>query len=180
MPSPLDDLYFEWLCTQIMNTKLKSPSKTYWALLRQLFTKEFVWIVPNDDNRLADGLELRQEFVREAGIRDADQAWWDMGCSVLEMLIALCRRCEFQNDMPVKEWFWKFIDNLGLTKFNDSWYKKEHNEALIDERLNRLIYRTYRYDGSFGGLFPLKEPKADQREIEIWYQMAAYMVQEYF
>ncbi len=46
---PLDERYFRWLCSQVVNVKLKNPSRTYWSLLKQLHTKEFVWIIPNDE-----------------------------------------------------------------------------------------------------------------------------------
>jgi hypothetical protein len=178
MEAPLDDLYLEWLYAQVASVKLRSPSKTYWHLFRQLFRKEFVWLVPNDDNRVEDGRELRHEFLSFTGIRDVDPHWFDLGCSVLEMLIALARRCAFQTEATEEEWFWKLMDNLDLTKFNDAWYKAEHNEALIDERMNRLINREYSYDGSYGGLFPLHNPERDQRDVEIWYQMSAYLLEQ--
>jgi hypothetical protein len=178
MEVPLDDLYLEWLYSQVASTQLRSPSKTYWSLFRQLFTKEFVWIVPNDDNRVEDGRDLRREFLSVTGIRNVDPNWIDLGCSVLEMLISLSRRCEFLTEATAQEWFWRLMDNLDLTRFNDSWYRKEHNEALIDERLNRLIFRNYYYDGSFGGLFPLKNPDRDQRNVEIWYQMNSYLLEQ--
>jgi hypothetical protein len=38
-------------------------------------------------------------------------------------------------------------------------------------RLNRRLYTT----SGYGGLFPLEEPKEDQRKVEIWYQMMAYL-----
>lgn len=178
MDVPLDDLYLEWLYGQVADLNLKAPSKTYWKLFHQLFTKEFVWLVPNDDNRVEDGRDLRREFLSVTGIRISDRSWLDLGCSVLEMIIALARRCEFQTEATAQEWFWKLMDNLDLTKFNDSWYRRESNEAMIDERLNRLIFRTYSYDGSFGGLFPLKNPERDQRDVEIWYQMSAYLLEQ--
>jgi len=64
MNEPLDDLYLTWLYSQIGSIKLKQPSRTYWSLFRQLYTKEFVWIIPNDDNRIEDGRDLRFKFQR--------------------------------------------------------------------------------------------------------------------
>ena len=46
----------------------------------------------------------------------------------------------------------------------------------IDEILNKFIDRTYRASG-YGGLFPLRHSKEDQRKVEIWYQMAAYLIE---
>jgi hypothetical protein len=89
MSEPLDELYFRWLYAQVSNVRLKNPSRTHWSLLKLLHTKEFVWIVPNDDNRLEDGRLLRVEFVELNDIHDVEPSWMDLGCSMLEMLIAL-------------------------------------------------------------------------------------------
>jgi hypothetical protein len=169
---PLDELYFKWLYGQVGSIKLKNPSRTYWALLRQLFTKEFVWIIPNDDNRLEDGRDLRQEFMQEQKV-DVDPQWLDLGCSMLEMLIALSRRLSFEDDTPADEWFWTLIENLGLRSFSD---KNLVAADFVDEVLDDVIWRTYDSDGK-GGLFPLKNPGGDQRDIEIWYQLSAYLIE---
>src|SRR5690349_15038133 len=71
MPSaPLDELYYQWLYSQVGSTRLKDRTRTYWRLLKLLFTKEFVWIVPHDDNRIADGTDLRYEFVDHSRLND--------------------------------------------------------------------------------------------------------------
>jgi len=46
---PLDELYFTWLYSQVGSVRTRNPARTYWSLLRYLYTKEFVWIIPNDD-----------------------------------------------------------------------------------------------------------------------------------
>lgn len=178
MDMPLDEIYLRWLYSQVSSVRLKNPNKTHWNLLRQLLCKEFVWFVPNDDNRVEDGRELRREFLVDLKIREVDPDWMLMGCSVLEMLIALSRRIAFEESTKPSFWFWKLIDNLGLTQFNDAWYLAHRNEEVIDDRLDTLIFRTYAYDGSQGGLFPLKYPNKDQRTIEIWYQMCAYILEQ--
>jgi len=170
---PLDELYFRWLYSQVASVKQKNPSRTYWALLKQLFTKEFVWIIPNDDNRLEDGRDLREEFIEERQLHNVDPAWTELGCSMLEMLIALSRRLSFEDDQPADEWFWKLIENLGLRGFTD---KHTYTAEIVDEILDDVIWRTYGEDGQ-GGLFPLKHPNQDQRDIEIWYQLSAYLLE---
>jgi hypothetical protein len=176
MTRPLDDLYLEWLYTQVASVEEKSASKKYWRLFHQLYTKEFVWIVPNDDNRVEDGRDLRYEFIDCTGINAVDPNWFDLGCSVLEMLIGLSRRCAFDGGGEPKDWFWQLMENLELTQCTDSWYKR-HSDVIINERLDRLVFRTYSYDGSYGGLFPLKHPDRDQRDVEIYYQMCAYLLE---
>ncbi len=173
MSPPLEEEYFVWLYSQVGAVNLKNPSRTHWSLLRQLFKKEFVWFVPNDDNRVEDGRDLRYEFLEERGIEDPGPTWRGLGCSMLEMLIGLSRRLAFQADGEPIEWFWQLLENLEIVH-NDQHY----NDALaeeIDDALDRVIWRTYNSDGS-GGLFPLQNPREDQRQVEIWYQLGAYVL----
>lgn len=173
MSEPLDELYFRWLYSQVCSVKLKNPSRTYWSLLKLLHTKEFVWIIPNDDNRLEDGRLLRYEFVQEQQLGEIEQDWLDLGCSMLEMLIALSRRLYFEDDLPADEWFWCMMENLGLHRFTD---RLGWSEQDVDDILDEVIWRTYDVDGR-GGLFPLKHAHEDQREVELWYQLSAYLLE---
>ena len=173
MSAPLDNLYFEWLYAQVGSVKRTNPSATYWKLLKLLFTKEFVWIVPNDDNRIEDGKDLRYEFLDESGIETEDRDWLDLGCSMLELLIGISRRLAFDGDGLASDWFWEIIDNIGFRNYND---RARIPKAIVDERLNTIIWRTYNYDGS-GGMFPLNNAREDQRYVEIWYQMNAYLIE---
>ena len=173
MSAPLDELYLNWLYAQVGSVKEKHPARTYWSLCRQLFTTEFVWIVPNDDNRLEDGRDLRKEFFEYEAIDDVDPEWMRLGCSMLEMLIGLSRRLAFEADGEPRDWFWVLMRNLGLDQCSD---KYQHNYEEIDDILNRVIWRTYRHDGH-GGLFPLRNSETDQRDVEIWYQLNAYLLE---
>lgn len=175
MSPPLDEQYFTWLYSQISSVRLKNPSKTWWSLARQLYTTQFVWFIPNDDNRMEDGRLLRHEFVELHDIRDPDPNWMDLGCSMLEVLIAISRRLSFEVDGEPSVWFWHLMDNIDLFKFNDLLYNEEARKE-IDETLNRIIFRQYDYDGR-GGLFPLRNPTQDQREVELWYQLNAYLAE---
>ena len=175
MNEPLDDAYLTWLYSQIGSVKLRTRARSYWRLARKLYTTEFQWFVPNDDNRVEDGRELRFEFLGETGT-EADDNWLDLGCSFLEMLIGLSRRLSFMTEGESRDWFWHFIDTLGLRGFNDSYQSQWDEEEDVQPILNRVIYRTYDPDGS-GGLFPLQSPDADQRKVELWYQMCAYILE---
>lgn len=170
---PLDEAYIQWLYSQVGSVKIRHSSSTYWNLLRQLYTKEFVWFVPNDDNRAEDGKSLRYEFIEELELELVDREsreWMLMPCSFLEMIIALAKRMAREDGDSPRGWFWHFIQVLGLDVYADN-IDLPHQE--IEEILDRVIWRTYRRDGH-GGLFPLKHPREDQREVEIWYQFSAY------
>lgn len=177
MAGTLDDLYFEWLYGMIGAVRNRNPARSYWRFARQLYTKEFVWLVPNDDNRVEDGKELRQEFLTMKGIREVDPNWLNLGCSMLEMLIALARRASSMPDKPPGEWFWKLMRNADLAGYTDKIYSAKI-EKLIDAKLDKIIYRTYEPNGE-GGLFPLKESPNDQRKVELWYQLSEYLLEEF-
>lgn len=178
MSEPLDELYFRWLYSQVGSVRLRNPARTHWALLKQLYTKEFVWVIANDDNRLEDGRDLRLEFLQEANIQNADSEWLSLGCSMLEMLIGLARRLNFETDASVGEWFWKMMYNLNLSDYTDeAGLAGDYSEQDIDNILDELIWRTYDPDGR-GGLFPLEDAEEDQRDVEIWYQQSAYVIEQ--
>ena len=173
MSEPLDELYFKWLYGQACSVRAQNPSRTYWKLLRLLFTKEFIWLVPNDDNRVVDGIELRYEFLEENGYDEVDPDWLNLGCSMLEMILGLARRLSFEDDGEAKFWFWELMENLELDQYADS---KTIPKDVVDDILDRVIWRNYKPDGT-GGLFPLKNAEQDQRHIELWYQLSAYLLE---
>lgn len=176
MPEPLDELYLRWLYGQVASVNLKNPAWTYWSLLRQLYTKQYIWFIPNDDNRMEDGRDLRYEFANQNQL-ELDEEWSRLGCSILEMLIGLSRRLSFEADGEARDWFWQLITNLDLRSTSDADYKSYPDTfVLVDSALERLIWRTYRADGR-GGLFPLKRPREDQTKVEVWYQMSRYLSQ---
>lgn len=76
--------------------------------------------------------------------------------------------------MPVSDWFWEFITNLRLNHYSDQeGYDDEEVEIILD----MFIWRTYSSNGD-GGLFPMRGVCADQRDIQVWYQFANYLVDQ--
>jgi hypothetical protein len=171
--APLDELYFNWLYGQVGSLAEKNPSRTYWRMLKQLYTKEFVWIIQNDDNRAIDGQDLRREFIDQEGLSNVDLNWMRLGCSMFELLIGLSRRLSFEDGGEPTVWFWHLIENLGLEQYNDN---TRVPEEKIDDILNRVIFRTYDRKGR-GGLFPMNKTREDQREVELWYQLNEYLIE---
>lgn len=172
---PLDELYLEWLYSQVADVEFRSRRKTYWAIFRKLYTTEFVWIVPNDDNRVEDGRDLRYEFLHDREIDLPDRDWMELGCSFLEMLIGLSRRLAFETEGESRDWFWHLMKTIDLAGYNDG---VELHEERVDDILSTIIWRSYRPDGD-GGLFPLRDAHYDQRKTEIWSQMNAYLLENY-
>lgn len=179
----LENAYFEWLYSHIGSVKNRNPKRSYWFLAKDLFVKEYTWFIPNDDNRVADGKALRLEFLDATGfvLNDPHELWLNLGCSMLEMYIALARRVAFETDMTALEWFWRIMQNLELDLFNDEVYETSVRalraiQEEVEEVSNRVIERTYSPDG-VGGLFPLRSPHHDQRRVELWYQMSEYLLE---
>lgn len=173
MNEPIEDVYFNWLYTKVASVECPTPSLTHWTLLNFLHSTEFVWLVSGDDNRVEDGLDLRREFYKVVQLElDEELSWYNLGCSVLEMLISFARRAEFQTTISTREWFWIFLENLGLSDLNDA---ADDIVLKANESLDIFIWRAYDSSGH-GGLFPIKNTRHDQRKIEIWYQFCEYLV----
>lgn len=168
------ELYFDWLRKRVSVTNNPNPKRRYHLLLEQLINIPYRWSIPNDDNRASDGLDLRLSFSSEEGV-DHRYISWDV--SVLEVLIALCERMSFDTDEGVDVWFWTLMENLDLRRFNDEVYEDYiDTPSSVQERVDTFLDRAYLPNG-MGGLFPLEDPEEDQREIEIWYQMSAYLLE---
>lgn len=174
---PLDEMYFQWLYSLVADPECTDKKQSYWKLLKQLFTTEFLWFVEHDGDRVEDGIALRHEFLVQQGIdeEDVDPEWIGLGCSVLELMMGLSRRLEFQVGGQPHYWFWRLVENIGLRKYHDGVqrYPRLHIEGV----LYSIIFRQYTASG-LGGFFPLREPHEDQRNVDLWYQLSAYVLEQ--
>ncbi len=144
----------------------------YQHLISELHRWAFVASHPMDDNRAGDGKELR--------------SGWHIPpmepCSFLEMLLGVAIRIEYQLDggcysSPASNWFWVLINNLGLAGFTDDEFERGGwNAEMVRTVVSRVNNRSYNSDG-VGGLFPLKDAREDQKKVEIWYQMHAWLIE---
>jgi hypothetical protein len=179
---PIEEVYFNWLYSKVASTDTPTPSLTFYTLLHALHSNEFVWIVPGDDNRAEDGLDVRREFFVQRRVND-DENWVYLGCSVLEMIIAFSRKAEFETSLSQREWFWIFMTNLEIASFNDGVFSSlpTHDSSKLLEHLQELItifvWRTYTKKG-LGGMMPINSAKKDQTKVEIWYQFCDYVVEK--
>jgi len=169
----VDEVYFTWLTDRVDFDFGRSSGATYTDLMGQLHSKEFVWVVPNDDNRLEDAMDLRHQFLNETGITNPGELLMGVPpLSVLEVILGLSIRCAFNGGGYPPHWAWRLIENLDLHNMSDPLSTRKQEK--VDDILDTFIWRQYEYDG-VGGLFPLAHPKEDQRKVEIWYQMNAYL-----
>ena len=172
------DEYFEWLYDLVCGQRF-SKHISYRKLLMQLHDMEFTYLIPMDENRAADGEELRYRFARHRVHEDLVEEIVDElsgPCSVLEMMIALAVKCEeYFMDNPnygdrTAQWFWGMINNLGLGSMTDDQFNKRRVVSAIEA----LLRREYAPDGR-GGLFTVKHCEYDLREVEIWRQLCWYL-----
>lgn len=174
MRSELEKRYFNWLCNVIAD---KSHCN-YGKLLTYLYERSFFYILPMDGNRSEDGIDLRYSgFGYFSGTEQYEIARYldRRDCSVLEMMVALAIRAEnIVGDSTVGDrkalWFWSMIESLGLSGMDDDHY----DEMKVVYRIDCFLNRDYKPDGE-GGLFTVKEPSHDMRDVEIWNQMCWYL-----
>ena len=173
----LEKRYFEWLYDLVCNDGYVKGLR-YEELLFSLYQKDFVYILPRDENRFIDGIGLRYRYGYEVG---ADKRWIeevlnDRPCSVLEMLIALALRIETEimsdNEYGNRtwKWFWKMMTNMNLGGMTNDKFDK----GYVDRVIERMLARKYEANGR-GGLFTIANCREDLRNVEIWSQMNWYL-----
>lgn len=168
--------YFEWLSYVVCGEQYEG-GVSYRKLLTHLHEVEFTYILPMDENRAGNGINLRYRWALDID-EDTDYILdvLDGPCSVLEMMVALALHCE-ENIMDdpmygnrTGQWFWSMVNNLGLGAMYDELY----DERYVDEVITRFLNREYERDGR-GGLFTIKNCKYDLRDVEIWHQLSWYL-----
>lgn len=162
--------YLRWLEPQLTDETTRR-GKTYWGLLNFMFDTPFTWSDPMDENRLVDGLDLRVEFARETHIRPKIMERLGPG-SFLEVLIGLSHRLAFLAGGEAPGWSWELLTNLELNRLSDPLTPPKQRKAA--EIMQTVMERTYSPDGT-GGFFPLTRTDEDQTQIELWYQMNAFV-----
>lgn len=169
----VSDEYFDWLCW-FVNIDNRSLTDGYSKLLKNLHFTSFYWFVPNDDNRAYEGMNLRERFCDELNIKYRIEDFPEE-CTMLELIIGLAIRCSdlANSGLSEAQWFWRLLDNCGLSYYDDDCMDDPY------EIIERLIERRYKRNGQ-GGFFPIKTNRKDQTKIELWYQMSAYINENYY
>lgn len=171
--------YFQWIYERVIDPNLLHNSQmSYTKLLRRLHEIPFTYILAMDENREADGIDLRYKFGYECRVPEILIAnALDMKpCSVLEMMAALAMRCEDtimtnpEYGDRTAEWFYDMLVSLQL----DFQYNGRFSRAEVDKRIDIFLKRKYARDG-WGGLFTVHKPQYDLRTIDIWYQAMWYL-----
>ena len=172
------DVYLNWLMGLIED----EGHLNYTELCRYLMSVDFRWSVRMDENRAADGVHLRLVFEDQTGYSFDNK---DAPCTVLEMMIALALRggedilWDGENNWTPFI-FWTMIENLGLKGYTDEYFleNRGYSDYDLEVKINNFLDRNYDKYGH-GGLFYVVPknshfPKNFQK-LEIWYQMAAWI-----
>lgn len=175
----MGELYGKWLREKIY-TDHKNPDE-YQKVISLLQSRPFIYVDNRDSNRYFDGLYMRRLFAYENKL---PYAFGDKSlpayCTVLEMMVALSWRCEFdvmhQDELGDRtgEWFWIMMECLGLTDMDDYRY----DEIKANRILDIFLMRHYDPDGN-GNLFKTEDVSYDMRVNEIWFQMHKYISEHY-
>lgn len=172
------DEYFVWLKSLAYGEHF-ATGRSFDELLALLHRIEFTYSIPMDQNRAEDGISLRYRYAITTDCPySVDEVLYEIDgpCSVLEMMLALAIRCEEDiMDDPglgdrIKQWFWGMIVNLNLGGLHDGNFDQRHVEQVI----LRLLNRDYEPNGR-GGLFTVRHPIRDLRDVEIWTQLLWYL-----
>lgn len=157
--------YYRWLISLVCDSIW--DSRYHSKLLFDLSNIDFTWSIGLDENRAYDGLGLRYRYGYNS----------DRPCSVLEMMVGLAHRIEHEyiEDGEACEFFWSMIKSLGLYSNDDYHYDTDKTNAVI----KRLLDRNYGPDGK-GGLFYLKNPRDDLRNVQIWDQAMWYLTEKMY
>ena len=170
--------YIDWIVERMRG-------EHHHLLFEQLHDIAFKWMpdVPMDENRESDGRRLRIIFEANSGVAlPREGEGWP--ASFLEVLAALAETMEDsimhspESGTDSSTWFWLMMDNMGLAQCDDIWMGKHGNAcSYVQNRVDDVMLRRYDSDGS-GGLFPLQKPRLDQRKVQLWYQMNAYILEK--
>lgn len=172
-------LYFDYLINLIDDN---GKADQYSVLLEHLYYYDFVWLknIPLDENRAKDGLQLRSNYKAFLPVEEYDlytRTFIGRECSILEMFVAFAEKLTYiVSSMKVQEYFWLFIDNLGL-----NWATNNNmNFQLVNAILQAFLYGTKLHpeDENPPVLFPCRE--VFENLDKDLYMQANYYLKYYF
>lgn len=125
---------------------------------------DFMWYIPEDEDKAIQALRMRDEYCYETGApspRQAPASFLEVFVSITDTLTAML----YQD----RESFTKSILlNMGARSYSDDGrLSSEIHEAALDIA-ERVMYRTYNWNGT-GGLFRI--PGVDVLETPLTTQM---------
>lgn len=179
----LESMYFNWIVKTVSDSE---HIHGYKMILEDLYARDFTWTIIFDENLADQGIRLRDRYLASSKTaRKLADIYGpiDKPCSILEMMVSLALSCEenvmqnYENNRT-RYWFWSMIESMGLDIYDDFSY----DEAAVCDILDRFLARNYDKNGR-GGLFTLqksvKNDQKDMRNIDIWMQMNAWLIDNF-
>lgn len=167
--------YFDFLLNKVFRDY--DDRALYTSLCMVLFTTKFTYILPMDENRNVDGLNLREEYFAETG-RSVEFGLMKGRSSVLEVLVSLANYCDRIMCISQKDfsWFWfmQMLHNLKLDKYTNDRFNDVYVHNDINAKLNVFLMRQYDYYG-YGNIFVVKRPMEDMKIVDIATQAGWYL-----
>lgn len=172
--------YFRWLYGRVCVVRDWESDRSYQMVCDEMQRIPFKVLVAGDENRRSNAADLRDQFldfIRDRSLdRVAEREAHEV--SIFELLVCLSDEARIMTGNSREEWFMIFLQNLGLDRFSD-----DQDDLIAKTQVRRILSkfnnRRYRANG-VGGLFPLDNPMTDQRRIQLWYQLGAYVRQNNF
>ena len=123
----LEKMYYDWLVTYHI-----AYLSNYQTLLRALYDTPFRVTILMDENRVGDGLDMRNRFAYQQGLGQQDRELLRQGrpCSVLEVMIGLAQRfdeeymTQYSNEDPIGLLVRPMIESLGLQGYDDQHFDR--------------------------------------------------------
>lgn len=158
------------------------------SLFESLDEVPFKVLVPMDENRIMDAMDLREMFTN--GDVSRAEKMTTQPVTLLEILINLCMFLAYARenlvyDSSTERWFYELLANAGIDEKTPRW--------RVIQIGRRIVNREYGADGE-GGFFPCfgfghgsryagrndgEERSYDMRETELWMQMNEYLMERY-
>ena len=182
--SNLENLYYQYLLSKATSSGQYPDEpfrvgRGFTKLFAFLNSVDFYWNedVPNDANREADALYMRQEYYENIAAASTDISYeMTRPVSVLEVMVAIADRCEthiMHDDVYGDRtglWFWAMVDSLCI----GNQYDDNFDEIYVKKAIEDFLERRYHKDG-LGGLFYIPGVLEDMRRVEIWEQLKCYL-----
>ena len=148
----------------------------YSRMLHELYLTPYHSSIRLDQSRITDGLDMREAFLDECGF--AGHRTFPVQCTVLEVLVAMCLRCERDimcepNRDKTARWFWDMMYFSNLADYPDNTFNREAVRDILDGILKHAYTRN-----GYGGFFYIPESNENMRKMDLWSQMMHYIDRE--
>lgn len=163
MGESLEESYLKWLSEQCYPA---DEPENYDKVLEALHEEYYVVNTAMDENRVHDATGMREEFETDIGAQlelPQDQV------TILEVLVALARRAEFQTaHISAAAWVRIFLLNADIL------FRDEDYNAAADINVGHVIDLINM--GGYQNILPLDNPRPGTR-TELWLWLMDYIVE---